>query len=111
MRNVPMSEWGKDHWSCFGYVLSCYVGGSGYIDSSRINKDGHVYPTRLKNGVEPGHNELNCIDDFEAEGLIVNEGTGITPRIHVTEKGWAVGRKLSEHKYQGKNFIDFEWKE
>lgn len=47
------------------------------------------YPTRLADGTElHEHDDWDCLNDFEAAGLLVWEGTGLNPIIKLTDRGW-----------------------
>jgi hypothetical protein len=66
------------------------------------------YPTRLKGMVElPNHDDWDCAEDLEKEGLIENIGTGINPAFKMTEKGFAVSALLRKHKANGGWFSNF----
>jgi hypothetical protein len=84
---VKVSEWGKDHWSTFGYAYLCAVDYKGKLDPTKMRRDGTKYPTRLRGREVVGHNDFDCIEDMEAEGLLENIGTGVNPRVKITDKG------------------------
>lgn len=53
------------------------------------------YGTRLKGhtsatpNVQVNHDDWSCVEDFEREGLVENDGTGARPMWRLTEEGWA----------------------
>lgn len=128
---IPMSRWGKDHWSTFAYVETLCVDspdGMGIPNHQRVqtnydrhpglavsihgeNHDGARHGIRLAGGVEmpgPAYDEWDCIDDMEAEGLLANVGTGVNPAYRLTEKGMIVAGQLRAHKARGGRYADFE---
>lgn len=107
MRDIPINEWGKDHWSCFAYFACCAMDYGGIIDSQRMRHDGVKYPTMLKTSTEPGHNDYNCLDDLEREGFVENHGTGINPIVKLTMKGLETWTQLTKHKQNGGMFKTF----
>jgi hypothetical protein len=77
----------------------------------RQHKSASPYPysSRLRVGVEPapGHDDYDCVDDFEAEGLLASIGTGISPVIRLTPYGRRVANELRSWKSAGGQFADF----
>ena len=75
-RSVPISEWGKDHWSTLAYLETCAVDHDGYVDSRKMRASDPAYPTRLKRidpeqpNEEPNHSDWDCLADMMIEGLI-----------------------------------------
>jgi hypothetical protein len=89
---IPMSRWGKDHWSTFAYVETRTVDYGGTVDADHMRTDerihlkfawmkrvgmargtaggGGQYPTRLKDGEVSPHDDWSCIEDMMNEGLI-----------------------------------------
>lgn len=126
--SIPMSKWGRDHWSTFAFVCATVVGRDGDPDRDkmRCDADRHPglfgphqlrlgsaslktkHPTRLLDGkVAKNHDDWDCVDDFEAEKLIITEGTGIHPRWVLTKKGWDFCKGLVMFKCYGGAFVDF----
>jgi hypothetical protein len=91
---VPMSEWGKDHWSLLAYVeYLCVNSGDhkGVIGNERLrgNPTRHPelctswqkretpqpypYGTRLKKGSIDWHDDWDCLFDLEMTGLVATE--------------------------------------
>lgn len=125
-RPIPMSDWGKDHWSLLAYV-ECRCVDDGGIPGSlhlRCNPARHPqfthsggwksrYSTRLKDHTEAsprmrqGHDDWNCADDLAHAGLVENCGSGINPLWKLTKSGLAFASALRSHKAASGNFGDF----
>jgi phosphate-selective porin len=75
-RSVPISEWGKDHWSTLAYLETCAVDHDGYVDKRKMRGDGVKYLTRLRRidpeqvNEELDHSDWDCLTDMMTEGLI-----------------------------------------
>lgn len=115
-RPVPVSRWGRDHWSTFAYVCSC-IFDRREVDPRRMRTDpalhpclahgdpfgsgvtdGSKYPTRLRGGaLASPHDDWSCLDDAEAAGLVVNRGTGLRRDYQLTEAGLAAHAALAAH--------------
>lgn len=89
---VPISNWGKDHWSTFLYLESRAVDHKGIVDNEKMRcnprlhrpfahnligmsnmagmGDGSKYPTRLAKGTMENHDDWSCAEDMVAAGLI-----------------------------------------
>lgn len=121
---VPMTNWGKDHWSVFLYIedicVNSVVNGIGKPDLRRIQcnhnrhpglvnwnyhrVDGAKYGIRLHDGTEmpgPDYDEWDCIHDLECYGLIQTLGTGINPLFRMTELGNFLASDIRDHKTKG----------
>lgn len=130
--HIPMSLWGKDHWSTLAYIETRIVDYKGQPDRSHMRCDpkrhpglaGHVhaalspslgdknYPTRLKDGKElHDHDDWDCMEDAEAEGLLKWNGTGMYPVFVLTKKGRAICAALRRHKQDGGQFAEFAYSE
>ena len=109
-REIPVEEWGKDHWALLGYAAHCAVNCEGVLDFGKMRRDGKKYPTYLKEGVAEGHTDYDCLDDLEREGILENVGTGLNPVARLTPKGLEAWQQLSAHKQDGKRFKDFVFK-
>lgn len=131
---VPVSEWGKDHWSTLAYIETVCVdsndgNGIGTIafDRMRVDRDRHPmligprqaisfsgvkenekkYPTRLRDERElHDHDDWDCLDDMERAGLveILSQANG---RVRMTDAGLAMAAKLRAHKARGGNYTNF----
>lgn len=111
----------KDHWSVFAYIetrcvdyygvpdrrhLRCIPGR--HIAQAHEGGDSSNYPTRMKDGlVLHNHDDWDCLEDLEREGLLVNEGTAVNPEFRLTPLGWDVAKQLRAHKSKGGNFANF----
>lgn len=128
MEHIPMSKWGKDHWSTLAYLETLAVDGSGLAKPvnarMRTNEkrhphligntgfsssalDGSGYPTRLKDGEVEGHDDWDCVDDATEEGITEDVGTGLNRAYKFTKFGKEVLAKLRQFKMDGGNFRDF----
>ncbi len=128
-RTVPIEEWGKDHWSTFAYVETRCVDYRGNLDKDhmRTNPQRHPamvgprvamlekaspsstfeYPTRIKSGTEPEHDDWDCFYDIERAGLVEDKGTGLFPVAVLTTRGKEIAAKLRAHKANGGSFASF----
>jgi hypothetical protein len=129
MRRVQMSEFGNDHWSLLAYVETLCVdsrgNGIGEIDKRRlscnpkrhpvhaVNEASGVrwkddYSTRLAEGAKPvlGHDDWDCLDDLEAEGLIeiMSEANGF---VVLSDRGRELASRIRAHKSKGGSFSTF----
>jgi len=127
---VPITAFGKDHWSTFAYIETCCVDRKGVVELVRMRTDaqrhpglvGRVftsdavrrYPTQLRRDDVTGrlrtlddHDDWDCAEDLEAVGLLEWRGTGIHPVFVLTPLGRRVASQLRQHKAAGKNFCDF----
>lgn len=131
MEHIPMSRWGKDHWSTLAYLETLAVDHTGLAKPvnarMRTNEKRHPhlvegslgmmgigagmggskYPTRLKDGEVKGHDDWDCVDDATEEGLIEDVGTGLNRAYKFTKLGKEVMAKLRQFKMDGGNFADF----
>ena len=128
MKPIPMSKWGKDHWSTLAYLETLAVDYKGWaipvnammrtneirhphllgntgFSSDALNGGG--YPTRLKEGEVKGHDDWDCVDDAIEEGLVEDVGTGLNRAYKFTKLGKEVMAKLRQFKMDGGNFGDF----
>ena len=110
---VPLSQFGRDHWSTFGYLGSAVVGRGGEVDPRRMRADPKRhpalayapavltgrYPTLLANGEEiDDHDDWDCAEDLEPAGLLLNRGSGLNPEYDLTDEGWRALRAISDHR-------------
>lgn len=123
-RQIPVAEWGKDHWSTLAYAETRVVDYKGVLsrEHMRCDPDLHPaqtnsanaisdkrYPTRLKGGKElEGHDDWSCLEDAEREGFLSIEGTGMYPVIKMTPKGLDVCEAIRKHKANGGVFSTFQ---
>ena len=123
---IPVSQWGKDHWSTLGYIETRCMDHRGLSDRAHMRCDTRLhpqfanevnralpdkkYPTRLRDGVERGlHDDWSCLDDAEAAGFAENIGTGINRCYRITEHGERICAALRAHKRAGGNWANFVW--
>jgi len=125
---VPMSQWGRDHWSTLAYIECRCVDHKGIPNRAHMRTDidlhpaladtrilvnmqpGKKYPTRLKDGIDKeAHDDWSCAEDMEAAGLLKWEGTGLNPVFVLTKLGLKVSAALREHKAGGGNFASFSY--
>jgi len=127
---IPISKWGKDHWSTFAYLETLAVDGGkdGWAIPVRERMRTHEirhphllgnsgfgsesfhaskYPTRLKEGEVKGHDDWDCIDDMVKEGLLEDVGSGLNRAFTFTKLGKECASKLRQHKMEGNNFGTF----
>jgi hypothetical protein len=124
---IPLSKFGKDHWSTFAYLETVHVDFKGVIDRRRLRCDPDLhpglahqasgdkkYPTRLrfdeqKQAFEEvqDHDDWSCFEDLEREGLCTWRGTGINPVVRLTPYGEKVAGVLRAFKAQGGSFCNF----
>lgn len=131
---IPMSEWGKDHWSTLAYVETRCVDHDGKLDGDKMRcnwrlhrtligrmqlqagMNGEKYPTRLRQGDVLGHDDWSCLEDMVSAGLLTWTETvefpgvvfgGTTVTVNLTETGTAIAQQLRHHKASGGSFADF----
>lgn len=128
MEHIPMSNWGKDHWSTLAYLETLAVEGRGLakpvnarmrtneirhphlVGNTGFSSDalnGSGYPTRLKEGEVEGHDDWDCVDDATEEGLTEDVGSGLNRAYQFTKLGKEVMAKLRQFKMDGGNFGSF----
>jgi hypothetical protein len=116
---VPITRFGKDHWSTFAYVETCAVDHEGQLEPRRMRCDenrhpqfvhirGGTPPTRLKGDeVLSDHDDWDCLDDCEIAGLVKNVGTGLIRVYQLTPLGQKIASDLRIHKQKGGTFSTF----
>lgn len=117
-----VDDFGRDHWSTFGYLATRCIDHKGIPDKPhmRTNAKRHPLldngldasgtPTRLKRGVLlEGHDDWDCADDLIEHGFLLNLGTPMNPQYRLTEKGADAWRVLSLHRQEGRSFETYEW--
>jgi hypothetical protein len=127
---IPPARFGKDHWSTFGYLCCIITSDKGVPDMRRLRIDcsrhpgfkgpmmrgfadgkgyptiGRILPSGEKDMIE-NHDDIDCIKDLVAAGLVEWKGTGVTPVFALTKLGWKVNREMTEWKAEDRRFIDF----
>jgi hypothetical protein len=130
MRNIPISKFGKDHWSLLAYIECRCVDNKGVPDLRQMRCNGERHPdlegaspvprpmwqedyhTKLNNGQGVvGHDDHDCAEDLEKAGFIVIRGTGINPVYTMTEKGWETVGLIRRFKATGGSFGTFQYSE
>ena len=124
--SIPIDRWGKDHWALLAYIESVCVDQHGMVDLKRMRCDADrhpqyiylrgigdelygkkKYPTQLKDGEQPDHDDWDCLDDLETAGLVENIGFTMQPRYIMTDRGHEVASELRKHKAQGGRYKEF----
>lgn len=84
--HIPPRLWARDHYSTIAYA---FVRAGQSLNARHMRTDSERYPTRLKGGATPppGHDDYSCLEDAEAAGVVVNEGSSINPRYAFTPEG------------------------
>lgn len=84
----------------------CYIGEWNSEHGTRLDgywkKDGKINKKRLL----PQHDDWDCLEDFEAEGL-VEILSSVNGFVKMTEKGVEIAAALRKHKVDGGSFADF----
>lgn len=115
-KHVPLSQFGKDHWSTLLYIESRIVDADCTVDNDKMrcdferhrhlagpvqargNLDGRKYPTTLADGSKlESHDDWDCVEDLVAVGAVVWGGTGIRPVFGLTDFGWGLVGQLRRH--------------
>lgn len=122
---VPVENFGKDHWSTLLYVESRCVDYEGRPDRAHMRTDvdrhPHLrgqrnshktkYPTQIRDGVLPDHDDWDCVEDLIAAGFMEDLGTGVQPLWKLTPKGWKVAGALRQHRAKGDACATFRVKD
>lgn len=133
---VPITQFGKDHWTTFAYAETCVVDQQP-LDKRRIrcndnthrihavNRNpypGDIGPWEPKDGTRlfgffdkrdpqlqlPNHDDWDCLNDLEAAGLLEVMSEAIA-RVVLTEEGHKAAAALRVHKSKGGNFAGFTY--
>lgn len=116
---VPVSDFGKDHWSTFAYIECCVVDCKGILNNGRMRciKNRHPFydhghdasacPTLLKGAELRNHDDWDCVDDLIVAGLVEAVGSTMNPVFALTDLGRKVAAELRAHKARGGNFASF----
>ena len=135
-RPVKIAEFGKDHWSLFGYLETCTVdlhpstpgGGEFNHERIRINSGRHAPVNRRRSGPDwkpsygsrlcgyfdaedpalqlPWHDDWDCVEDMEREDLL-RIVNYVNGFFILTPLGLNVASALRRHKTNGGMFADF----
>lgn len=82
--------YGKNHWSLLLYVEVRNVDNDCFLDRVHLN-----------------NKDFDLLDQFESDELVTNLGTGVNPRVKLTDLGWELSARLRKHRGQGKRLVDF----
>jgi len=133
---VPVSRWGKDHWSTMAYLETCAVDRGGKVENARMRcharlhrhfvynppgghhlGDGSRYPTRLRDDkVLEKHDDWSCLEDMVAAGLVVAKMRKVNMdtsgdmecRVRFTDSGITLAGLLRRHKLEGGSYGNFQ---
>lgn len=129
--HVPIDKFGKDHWSLLAYIGTVVIDRSGIMEGPKLrtNKRPGIekhftaeakwrpeWGTRLKGYFKntndktlclSDHDDIDCCEDMEAEGLITL-GTMVSCFVQLTEKGREFLHALYRYKEDGGSFANFE---
>lgn len=129
---IPVDRWGKDHWNLLAYI-GCRNTNNGCVldgDHLRVNQTKNVgipksrpirswdtaWGTRLRGHFKNKndlslrlgeHDDIDCLDDMEAEGLITC-GTRTSLYAQLTVWGRKFCAALNDHMQQGGATGNFE---
>lgn len=115
---IKVDQFGKDHWSTFGYIETRVVDHEGHLAKQHMRCDPTRHPahahapgkcpsTRLRDGNIDNHDDWDCAEDLGTAGLITIGGTDMYPVFALTEEGVRVASLLRAHKAKGGNFSTF----
>lgn len=115
-RNIPVEQWGKDHWSMLIYVETRAVDHDGWLDVKHLRTNGARYPTRLRYDEIEDHSDLDCLEDLAAAGYIAggratrrnakDEAVELTYHYELTDDGWKMAHTLRRARAEGKAWRD-----
>ncbi len=140
---IQVERFGEDHWSTLAYVETVCVDRGGIIqpEKMRCNARRHrtfahslcfvstkEYPTRLRDGELPKHDDWDCLQDLAEAGFLViaeddvvpskrinvnpsfnysSAFPGLTCRVEMTSKGFGMAMQLRQHRANGGKWRDF----
>lgn len=132
--HIEPSRWGKDHWSCLLFLETVIVDHRGVFSdklrmSMRTNPDTHptygywrherhqwrpewgtrvaYSPTGTTVITLEAHDDWDCLEDMEAAGLLLNQGSAMNPVLRLTDRGVRVAGMVRTHRADGKRLVDF----
>ena len=126
MNPIPISMWGKDHWSTLLYVECRCVDNKGKLDRRQMRCDSDLhpaldanarilgsdrkkYPTLLKDKTKVlNHDDWNCIEDLQMMGFLSYAGGILGATIMLADKGWKIAGKLRRWRAEGGKIGEFE---
>ena len=106
-----IASFGKDHWSTFAYIETRCVNHRGVPAREHLRcihgrhplqahegGDASECPTRLKGEVLlHNHDDWDCLDDLEREGLLANIGSTVNPQFKLSPIGHEISKQLRAH--------------
>lgn len=107
---VPIERFGLDHWSTLVYIETRVVDYDGQVDRRALRgaTTAAAPPTRLCDGTKlENHTDLDCCEDMEKAGLLVNVGTGFQPKFKLTDLGWRAAAAIRRWRGERKPTKDF----
>lgn len=130
---IPMTLWGRDHWSMLLYFRHGEVNNAGFTvrfdPRMRQNRRNfRIMPERTLNGVVmdpgygsrlvdgtyvPNHDDWCCVQDFARSGLLTCNDEGVEPMevLHLSPKGEQIVADLESHKANGGSYSTFRLSE
>ena len=66
-----------------------------------------VVDEQYHDGYIDDHDDWDCVDDLNREGLVKIKGTGIHPKWELTSLGFSVAAQLRKHRARGGRFNTF----
>lgn len=120
--NVPIEQFGKDHWSTLLYIEACCVDARGKLDPRKMRThqygaDKHYF-TFLKGGKQHDderHDDWACMDDMLAAGILEEPEWGEFHGPHtsyvevkLTDYGWRLVGLLRRRRAEGLRDADFD---
>jgi hypothetical protein len=121
---IPMDKFYRDHWSLLSYLETCCVDNIGQInfDRIRVNPATHAivaggrmagyrwtpdWGTSLAGITLPQHDDIDCMEDLEAAGLIHIHSL-VNGIVQMTLDGIDIAQQLRKWKANKKQYRDFK---
>ena len=118
---ISIEDWGMDHWATLIYIASRGNSYGGAINNAHMRCDADVHPefchtvrqdylpTKLNDGsLVDKHDDWSCVEEMEFYGLVVFDwDESRTARITLTEKGWEMLERVTDHKKEGNTYDSF----
>jgi len=67
---IPPSAWATHHFSAIVYAWVCAEIHNNRLNPTSMRRDGQRYPTITREGAIAGHDDLACLRDAEAAGVL-----------------------------------------
>lgn len=125
MTFTPVAEFGREHWALFNRVASQVLSTPSHIatlerERMRCNDSTHSrflplgyrpwhgsFGTSTKRETLPQHDDWDCLDDLEVEGLVEIENSTLAT-VSLTSQGREVFKKLNEYRSRGGSMAAFD---